>query len=336
MFDPWRLRTFRELAARGTMAAVAQALSLTPSAVSQQIAALEREAGAALVERNGRGVRLTVAGRALAMHAERILDALQAAADDVIALEADVSGPIRIAASASAAAALCPGVIRSLGQRYPAHRISLLERESRESIAALLRGDLDLALIDEVALPRAGQDSGLDHLELYVDPLYCVVPRDHPAGRRREVNIRDLAEEQWIMDDAWTAYYQLVLEACQAAGFEPRVIANCRSFEVVLSLVRAGCGIAILPGLGLAGARDLAIRPIKPRISRRVYAACRRGAIRRPAIATAITMFREAATPRQVGQPGTPSSRRGTTPGRGTRAHASGQPAGAAPAPPAR
>lgn len=331
MFDPWRLRTLRELAARGTMAAAAQALSMTPSAVSQQIATLEREAGAPLVERNGRGVRLTVAGRTLAMHAERILDALQAAADDVIALEADVAGPIRIAASASAAAALCPSVIRSLAEKYPAHRISMLERESRESIAALRRGELDLALVDEIALPRAGQDSDLDHVELYLDPLYCVVPRGHPAGQRREVNIRDLADEQWVMDDTWTAYYQLVLEACQAAGFEPRVVANCRSFEVVISLVRAGCGIAILPGLGLGGARDLPIRPIKPRISRRVYAACRRGAIRRPAILAAISLLREAAAATRVGLPEAADGQHGATPGRGSRARGRHRPSATRP-----
>ncbi len=156
---------------------------------------------------------------------------------------------------------------------------------SRCHLHATLTKDDPGRLPSPSRVPRAGQDSGLDHLELYVDPLYCVMPRGHPAGRRREINIRDLAEEQWVMDNAWTTYYQLVLEACQAAGFEPRVVANCRSFEVVLSLVRAGCGIAILPGLGLAGAPDLPIRPINPRISRRVYAACRRGAIRRPTAA---------------------------------------------------
>jgi DNA-binding transcriptional LysR family regulator len=303
MFDPWRLRTLRELALRGTMSAVADALSLTPSAVSQQLAALEREVGVQLVEPDGRRVRLTVAGQALAARAEGILGAMLAAADEVSALERDVAGPIRLAAFPTAAANLCPEVMRSLAERYPRHYITLVELEPHESFAAFMRGDLDLAIVDGHGLPEDGRDTGLVHEELFVEPLYCVMARDHWAARRQRVNLRDLAEERWVMGDLSAPFYRLIADACYAEGFQPILAASTRSFEVVISLVRSGFGISILPWLGLVGEDGLAIRPVQPRLSRAVHAAYRRGSSARPSIAAALALFRAAAAAMSQDEP---------------------------------
>ena len=182
------------------MTSAAEALSLTPSCISQQVATLEREAGIPLVEPDGRRVRLTMAGRALAQHAEVILSAMQAAADEVSALERDAGGPLRVASFPTAAVSLFPQVIRTLGERFPNHRVSLVEAEPHESIPALLRGDVDLAVVYARGVPLPPESIGLEYEELFVDPLFCLFPRGHRVARRRRVSILDLARERWIME----------------------------------------------------------------------------------------------------------------------------------------
>ena len=295
ILDPWRLRTLRELALRRTMAAVAKELSLTPSAVSQQLANLERETGVQLIEPDGRGVRLTVAGQRLASHAESILSAIQAASDEVSALERDAAGPLRLAAFPTAAATLCPSVMRRLVERFPRHDVSLLDLEPAGSTTALMRGEVDLALVYALALPQAGLDTGVEHEELLSDPLYFLMPKDHPAARLKAIDLYDMREERWIFEDPTSTFYALVVELCHRAGFQPTAVANCRSFEVVAALVRAGCGVSIQPGLGIRGERDVVFRPLNPPVSRRIYAVYRKGSGGRPSIATALALFHEVA-----------------------------------------
>lgn len=295
MFDPWRLRTLRELALRGTMAAVAEELTLTPSAVSQQLASLERDAGVALIEPEGRGVRLTNAGRSLAAHAEIILNAIQSAADDISDLNRDVTGYLRLASFPTAAAAICPPVINRLQELYPRHTITLVDLEPPTAMAALIHGDVDLAIVDALALPEAGQGSKVEPVELFADPLYCLLPEEHPAARRKAIKVSDMRDQHWIMEDPTSSFFRLTVDLCQRAGFQPTVIANCRSFKVVTALVRAGCGISIQPGLGLIGEHDVAFRPLKPAVYRTVYAVHRNGSGSRPSIAAAIELLREVA-----------------------------------------
>jgi DNA-binding transcriptional LysR family regulator len=296
MFDPWQLRTLRELSRRSTMAAVADEFSLTPSAVSQQIAALERQAGVPLVERVGRRVRLTEAGRVLAERADAILDALQAAADEVSAFGRDAAGVLRLASFPTAAAALCPPVISGLAEQFPRHVVTLAEMEPPNSLRALTAGEADLAIVDEPALPVAGQQSGLRHLEVYADPLYCVMRPDHPAMSESEVNLTQMASAEWIMDDPACSFYRLTADLCHAAGFEPKIVANTESVNVYSALVRAGTGIAILPGLALAMiGGDLIYRPIEPRVVRRIYAVYRKGSDTRPSLVAALELLRHTA-----------------------------------------
>jgi DNA-binding transcriptional LysR family regulator len=209
------------------MAAVAEAISLTPSAVSQQLASLERQAGVKLLEPDGRRVRLTATGRALDARAAPILGALRDAAEEITALDGDAVGELRLASFPSVAAALCPTVIRAFAERHPRHWVRLAETEMAASIAAVVSGEVD-----------------------------------HPQATRDLVDLRDMAGERWVMDHPTCPFYGQTLAMCQAAGFQPDVMANTESVGVVATaLVRSGAGIAILPGLALAGITDLAVRP---------------------------------------------------------------------------
>jgi DNA-binding transcriptional LysR family regulator len=295
MFDPWQLRTIAELARRGTMTAVAERLALTPSAVSQQLARLEQQAGVALFEPDGRRVRLTPAGLLLAQRAETILGALQDAAEEVASLDRDAFGVLRIASFPTAAAALCPSVISGFAARHPRHHVTLVESEPAVGIGAVLAGDVDLAVVDEPALPVAGRDTSLAYEELYADPLYVVMRPDHRLAGRRNIDLRSLAAEAWVMDLPTCSFYRLTVDLCQEAGFRPNVIANTESVRVSSALVRVGAGVAILPGLALAQVADLVFRPLAPPVVRRLYAAYRARATDRPSIATALELFREAA-----------------------------------------
>lgn len=296
MFDPIQLRSFRELAVRGTMAAVAEALSLSPSAVSQQVAALERAAAVKLVEPDGRRVRLTAAGQALVRHADAILLALREAADEVSALGADEAGTLRLASFPTAAAALCPALIRGLAERHPHHQVTLIEADTTASISTVASGETDVALVDELDLPLAGGSPALARQEIHADPLYCVLPADHRLQACQQLGLRDLAEEAWILDHPTCSFHRITLDLCHAAGFQPRVVAHTGSVNVATALVRSGAGCAILPGLALTNTAGLLVRPITPPVRRRLYAVYRTGAAARPSVATAIDLLRETAT----------------------------------------
>jgi DNA-binding transcriptional LysR family regulator len=295
MFDPWQLRALAELARRGTMTAVAESLALTPSAVSQQLARLERQAGVKLIEPDGRRVRLTPAGLLLAKRAEAILGALQEAADEVAALDRDAFGVLRLASFPTAAAALCPSVISGFATRHPRHQVTLVESEPAIGIDAVLAGEVDLAIVDEPALPKAGLDTSLAYEEIYADPLYVVMRPDHRFADRRVIDLRELATDPWVLDLPTCSFYRLTVDLCQAAGFLPNVIANTESVRVSSALVRVGAGLTILPGLALAQVADLVFRPLAPPVVRRLYAAYRTSAKDRPSIVTALELFRIAA-----------------------------------------
>jgi len=159
----------------------------------------------------------------------------------------------------------------------------------------VVSGAVDLALVDEPFIPLATQHASIAHRELHADPLYCVLPADHPRATCATIDLREMARESWVIDHPTCPFYRQTLALCQAAGFQPIVIANTESVSVSSSLVRSGAGIAILPGLALAGVTDLAIRPIVPPITRRLYGVFRRDAHLRPSIATALDLLTDTA-----------------------------------------
>src|SRR5687767_4438256 len=227
MLDVRRLRVLREVAQQGSFSAAGEELGYTQSAVSQQIAALEREAGTILVERNARGVRLTDAGRALVEHAEGILARLAAAEDELEALAGLKGGRLRLASFPSAGATLLPLAIAEFSRRHPAVELSLVEAEPEEAIPQLKAGELDLALIFEyshlLSANRGIDRADVDLVHLIDDPMHLALPPEHPLARRKAIGLSDLADQVWVQGDCNGSCGQMHLLACQAAGFTPRV-----------------------------------------------------------------------------------------------------------------
>jgi DNA-binding transcriptional LysR family regulator len=289
----WRLQLLRELARRGTIKAAAAALDVTPSAVSQQLRILEAEAGVPLLERDGRRVRLTDAGERLVRHADTITAAIAAAESDLAGAREGVSGTLRVAAFPTAARALLPGAIARLGARHPGLRVNLRDLETRESLAALAADEVDVAVVDEYDEVTRIRERGLDLVPLVRDPIRVAMPLRSPDGPRRDprrpIPLTDLRAEAWIMDTESSSIHQAVSRACAAAGFEPLVRANCKDYGVIVALVEAGLGIAMLPGLALLdrpiGADVLAI---DPPLERRLSIALRSARRAHPAIAAMV------------------------------------------------
>jgi DNA-binding transcriptional LysR family regulator len=268
MLEVRRLRVLREVAARGSFAAAAQALSFTQSAVSQQIAALEREAGTRLVERGVRPVRLTHAGRALLAHAEAVLARLDEAEQELGELARLRRGRLRLASFPTAIATLVPRAVAVFNQRHPDVDLTVIDDHGQGLVPRLARWELDLALIYEhAALPAP--DVELERTSLLEDPFDLVVPDGHPLADRASVALEDLADETWIGGAPDSAYGAIVLHSCRAAGFEPRFAFGSDDYNAVQSFVAVGLGIAVLPDLALTFMRPglrrvpLAVPPVR-------------------------------------------------------------------------
>jgi DNA-binding transcriptional LysR family regulator len=284
MLDVRRLRVLREVAARGSFSAAAEALAYTQSAVSQQMAALEREAGTTLVERSARGVRLTDAGRALVAHADVIVARLADAEAELEAIAGLRGGRLRVASFPTAGAALMPLAIARFRERHPGVELSMDLAEPGESEARLKAGEWDLALT-VLASMRAGAD-GLEHLHVLDDPLFVALPAGHALARRRTLRLEELAEEDWMLGSQGTCPdTSIFLRSCQRAGFEPRIAFHSDDYQAIQGFVAAGMGVSFIPDLALAAVReDVVIRSLGPRAPvRHVVAATLSGSFVSPA-----------------------------------------------------
>jgi DNA-binding transcriptional LysR family regulator len=293
MLDVRRMRVLREVANRGSIAAAAQALSFTPSAVSQQIAALEREAGVALVERGPRSVRLTEAGRALVAHTEEVLARLQAAEADIEAIAGLRRGTLRVASFPTAFATIMPGAITEFRRRYPDVELTLTESDPRSSFARLKSGELDLALVYEYDFVPLPGDDAIELVHLMDDPVNVLLPRTHPAARRRAVRLIDLADESWITSTARSSCHAFVRRACNATGFEPEMRMESDDHGVWQGLVAAGVAVALVSELSLPILHPaVVVRPVAPTpLGRRIYAAHRVGASRSEGVAAMLEIL---------------------------------------------
>src|SRR3954451_19270050 len=216
MLDVKRLKVLREVAAQGSFSAAADKLGYTQSAVSQQIAALEREAGATLIERNPRGLRLTGAGEALVRHADKILARLAEAEAELEAIAGLRGGRLRLATFPTAGATLVPHAVREFNQRHPDVELNLTEAEPHESLPVLKAGELDLVLVEDTDVREADDDIELVHL--LDDPLHLVLPADHPLASKKRVRMADLGGEPWIQATTSCPCRRHVQVACDAAG----------------------------------------------------------------------------------------------------------------------
>jgi DNA-binding transcriptional LysR family regulator len=252
MLDLHRLRLLRELHVRGTIAAVAEALRFTPSAVSQQLAVLEREAGVRLLERAGRGVRLTDAALVLVGHAEALLDRAELAESDLAAATGKVAGRGRIASFQSAAFHLAVPAMQELGRTAPDLRLELVEAEPEESLPMLALGDVDLVLADEWQHQPLARPPGVEREDLWRDPVQVVLFESHPAVRRnrRSVPLSALADAPWATGHPGTAWAHMTTHACrELGGFDPDIRHRTNDSVTSLALVGAGEAVTLLPAL---------------------------------------------------------------------------------------
>jgi DNA-binding transcriptional LysR family regulator len=258
MLDVRRLRVLREVASHGSFSAAAEALSYTQSAVSQQIAALEREAGARLVERSARGVTLTDPGRALVAHADAILARLADAEEELQAINGLRGGRLRLAAFPSACATLMPLAVATFRERHPGVELSLCPADPDVGLALLRSGEVDVALSIEAAFtPPIAHAADVDAVELLDDPMYIMLPREHPLAGRGRLKLADLADEAWMIGTTSTCPdTSIFLRACQVAGFEPHIAFNLDDYNAIQGFVAAGMGVSFIPDLALINVRD--------------------------------------------------------------------------------
>src|SRR5438105_10025007 len=296
MLDVRRMRVLREVANQGSFSAAADALSYTQSAVSQQIAALEREAGTKLVERNARGIRLTDAGEALVRHTEAVLANLAEAEAELEALAGVRGGRVRLASFPSAGSAIVPQAIANFRSRHPAVDLSLIEAEPEESLPRVRSGELEIALIYTPSLLSNEGVAGFDVEDLLDDPFYVVLPKGHAMAERPRIRLKDLASEPWINGTGACPCSYQVRRACNNAGFDPHVAFESDDFAAVQGLVAAGVGVALIPDLGFATVRDdIEIRDLAGEVPARVVQAATLAGYRSPATEAMLEVLRETA-----------------------------------------
>jgi len=254
MLNAQRLIVFRRLAELGSFTAVAEALSYTQSAVSQQISALERETGTLLIERQRKRARLTEAGEILLAHAEAILGRIEHAERDLAAYVEARSGRLRLAAFESAGASIVPSAVESFHARHPGVELNVVQMEPAEAGARLENRELDLAIVYDLQPPTGALGEELELTYLFDDRYTAVIPSAHRLAREEVIELSALAQDVWINTTERDLCHQLILAACRAAGFEPKEAFEVDEIATSQALVAHGSGVTLLPSLAL-GAR---------------------------------------------------------------------------------
>ncbi len=287
MLDLRRLRLLSELAGRGTIAEVARVVGYTPSAISQSLLQLEREAGVPLLERDGRRVRLTPAARGLVARTDRVLAELDAAEAELAAEHGTVRGTVVIGAFPSAAAGLVAPAVADLCERHPELSCPVVEHEPEDGIPVLRSGELDVLVSESYEGVAAVPTGGLESHELLSEPLLLVLPRGEVT--QEPVALESLADAPWIAGLAGTQFAAALEGACRTAGFAPRIVHRADDARLMETLVESGLGIGLLPALARTGSdavRFTSATPAPPR--RHVSALVRSGAARRPSLAAVL------------------------------------------------
>ena len=299
--DPWldvgRMRLLREVALRGSIAAAARGLGLTPSAVSQQLTVLEREAGTVLLDRSSRGVLLTGAGSALVDRARSIVELLESARADLDRLAGELAGTVRVGTVASAAGGLVSQAAGRLAGDHSALELTVVVAEPGTTIDALLRGDLDMAVVDVYDGVPVRMPDYLVSTELRVEPLLVVSqPAAFPGGAG--IALSALSGRDWVMPPMEAACGQAVRLACRAAGFEPRVRWETDDMLLLVRAVAAGHGVAVLPQLAVADdvAEVSTRRLVRPVLHRRLLALTRSASQDRPVVRAVLNELIKAAS----------------------------------------
>jgi DNA-binding transcriptional LysR family regulator len=302
MLDLRRLRLLHELHRRGTVGAVAEALSYSPSTVSQQLGVLEREAGTPLFEPAGRRVRLTDAAIVLAAHAEELLAAVERAEADLAAAAAGaVEGVVRVGSFQTASLHLLLPAIVALRRSHPGVTVQLVESEPEPALEALRSHQLDLVLADEWTGAPRPRLAGLDREDLFHEPVHVAVPAAHPAIAGGRLRLADLADTPWATGEPGGGMAELVRRVCNGAGgFEPRIRHHTNELMMLLALVAQEEAVTLLPAIAMIDApAGIVTRPVPGAdLGRTVFTTARTGADRRPALAAVRDALREAAAVR--------------------------------------
>jgi DNA-binding transcriptional LysR family regulator len=288
MLDVRRLQLLTDLDRLGTIAAVAAVHAYTPSAVSQQLAALEREAGVALLQRSGRRVQFTAAGRILLDHAAGVLIALEETTAALAAIRSEPAGLVRIGAHPTAVRTVLPAALVALGRDHPGLELSLSELDPIAVPAALRDRRLDVGLLHDYDLVPAITDAALESVALLEETVHLAVTADAPINA-----VADTRDADWILATPGTLCHEAAMRVCQNAGFTPRARHHIDDFDAVLALVAAGQGVALVPQLAAASKHP--VRLIAVPIRRRTRIGYRRGAAAHPAVTAVVTALRTSA-----------------------------------------
>jgi DNA-binding transcriptional LysR family regulator len=295
MLDVRRMQVLRAVVTSGSVTAAAAHLGFTPSAVSQQVAALEKEAGIALLERVGRGVRPTAAGRLLTGHAAVISQHVAEAETALADLRAGRTGRLAVRYFASMGPTLLAPALARVRRSHPGVAIDPKLSDVSDPEPEVERGEVDLAVV--VRRPGAESRPGVSLVRLRDDAYQAVLPTGHPLAARRVVDLADLAGEPWVGSEPPGPCREPIIAACAAAGFSPNIAATSEDYATAQGFVAAGLGVSLIPRLGL-GARHpgVAVRRVRrPEPTRTIYAAVREGSLARPALRALLDALVEAA-----------------------------------------
>ncbi|ACZ87907.1 LysR family transcriptional regulator [Streptosporangium roseum] len=294
MLDVRRLQILRAVVTSGSVTAAAANLGYTPSAISQQLAVLEKEAGIPLLERVGRGVRPTEAGRLLTEHAAVISRQLAEAEAEVAHLRAGRTGQLTIRYFATAGAVLMAPALAWLRTQHPGVRIDLKMTDPEDPLSEVAQGRADLAI---VVAPRVRHHDGVRFVHLLDDPYRAVLPKGHRLAAKRILDLADLAEEPWVGSERPGPCLDALLDGCAAAGFSPNFAVESEDYPTAQGFVAAGLGLSLIPDMGLANRHPaVVIRKVRnPEPVRAIHAAVRETSPARPVLDGLLAALHDAA-----------------------------------------
>jgi molybdate transport repressor ModE-like protein len=287
MLNTRRLRLLVALADAGSIAAAAAAVGCSAAAASQQLTVLEQECRAQLLERSARSVRLTGPGELLVEHARRILADLDAAEQEVAAAGSADGGRLRVAAFATVARRFVIPVLGSLRRRHPAMRITFAELEPEDALPAVRAGEIDVAVTHRYRLLETPDTHGLRQTPLYTDPLLLAVPAQLAGTGTHTAVVHAFHSHDWISTYPDRGFQAVTELTARLAGFEPRITCRAAGYPVLLGLVAAGLGVALVPRSAAAPQAGLRLLEItEPAGLAREVTVVARTADRSPAITT--------------------------------------------------
>ena len=292
MLDVRRIRVLREVVSGGSFSAAAEALHLSQSAVSQQVAALERETGMQLLERTSDGPRLTPAGEALMAHGDAVIARLDEAERELAEIAGLEGGRLRVVSFPTASATIMTRALSEFRRVYPQVELEFAEGEPEDSFPALRRGDFDIAVVFDY--PDFPLDFGRDAEaeQIYEEPMRVALSPGHPLAAAQAVRVKDLAKEDWLCGALPSSCRSQVIELCRRAGFEPRISFQSEDYEVIKGFVASGLGVSVLPEFAgdHPGIELREIVPVPP--VRRVWAVTRASESRSPAAEKMLDVLR--------------------------------------------